>query len=29
VNEEKKKFGFAMAIGLAVGMIAYRLIFGE
>ena len=28
VDREKKKFGLGMALGLAVGMILYRLIFG-
>ena len=28
MNQENKKFGFGMALGLAAGMILYRLIFG-
>jgi hypothetical protein len=27
-EQGNKKFGFAMAIGIAVGMILYRIVFG-
>jgi len=28
VNQDNKKFGAGMALGLAVGMLLYRLLFG-